>query len=64
MGIGESGDGGGGGDNMYKGSAESVLVSLSNLYSDDNKISVSNSRYSSCPAYTDTDYCSKKTILL
>jgi len=64
MGIGESSDGGGGGDNMYKGSAEPVLVSLSNSYSDDDEILVSDSRYSSCPAYTDTDYCPKKTILL
>jgi len=40
---------------MYKGSAEPVLVLLSDSYSDD-KISVSDSRYSSCPAYTVTDY--------
>ena len=63
---------------MYRGRAEPMLVSLSDLYSDDNEISVSDSRYSSYPAYTDTDYfallttalkkCkqfwSKKTVLL
>ena len=41
---------------MYKGSAEPVLVSLSDLYSDEDNISVSDSRPSSCPAYTVTDY--------
>ena len=56
MGDGENnGSGGEGGDDIYKGSAEPVLVSLSDSYSD-NKISVSDSRYSSCPAYTVTDY--------
>ena len=56
MGDGENnGSGGEGGDDIYKGSVEPVLVSLSDSYSD-NKISVSDSRYSSCPAYTVTDY--------
>ena len=32
-----------------------MLVSLSDSYFDD-KISVSDSKYSSCPAYTITDY--------
>ena len=41
---------------MYKGSMEPVLILLSNSYSDDNKISVCDSRYSSYPAYTATDY--------
>jgi len=73
MGIGESS-----GDNMYRGSVEPILVSLSNSYSDDDEILVSDSRYSSYPAYTDTDYfallttalkkyilfCSKKDVLL
>ena len=45
-------DGGGvGGDNVYRGRAELVLVSLSDLYSED-KILVCDSRPSSCPAYT------------
>ena len=37
---------------IYKGRAKPVLVLLSNLYSDDNAISVGDSRYSSYPAYT------------
>jgi len=45
----------GSGDDVYKRSAEPMLVSLSDSYSD-NKISVSNSRYSPCSAYTVTDY--------
>ena len=74
MGVGEDG----GDDDVYKRSAEPVLVLLSDLYSDDDKISVSDSRYSSYPAYTDTDYfallttalkkciqfCPKKNVLL
>jgi len=78
MGVSESGGGDGGGDNVYRGSAEPVLVSLSDSYSDNDKISVSDSRYSSYPAYTDTDYfalltttlkkciqfCPKKDVLL
>jgi len=73
-------DGGGsvGGEDMYNGRAEPVLVSVLDSYSDDDVISVSDSRYSSYPVYADTDYfyrlttalrkCkrfwSKKTILL
>jgi len=49
MGVGKSGGGDGGGDSVYKESAESVLVLLSDSYSDDDKISVSNSRDSSYP---------------
>jgi len=78
MGVGESSGGDSSGDNVYRGSAESVLVSLSDLYYDDDEILVSDSRYSSYPAYTDTDYfillitalkkcirfCPKKDILL
>jgi len=56
MGDGEDDSGSGEeSDNIYKRSVESVLVSLSNLYSND-EISVSNSRYSFCPAYTVTNY--------
>ena len=72
MGVGESSG------TVYRGSVEPVLVSLSDSYSDDDEISVSDSRYSSYPAYTGTDYfallttalkkCirfwSKKTVLL
>jgi len=39
------------GDDVYKGRAEHVLVSLSDSYSDD-EISVNNSRPSFCSAYT------------
>jgi len=75
--IGESDDGGGSGD-MYKEKAEPMLVSLSDSYSDDEAILVCDSRYSSYPVYTVTDYfyqlttalrkgklfCSKKDILI
>ena len=53
----------GGGDDVYKGRVEPVLVSLSDSYSED-EISVSDSRYSSCPAYTDTDYFALLTTAL
>ena len=60
MGTGDDDGGSGvGGEDMYNGRAEPVLVSVSDSYSDDDAISVSDSRYSSYPAYTDTDYCPK-----
>ena len=43
---------------MYKERAEPVLVSLSDSYSEDEIISVCDSRPSSSPAYTITDYLS------
>ena len=49
---------------MYKGKAELVLDSVSDSYSDDDAISVSDSRYSSYPAYTDTDYFYRLTTAL
>jgi len=65
MGKGDDDSGGGSSGSesnvVYKGSAEPMLVSPSDSYSDD-KISVSDSRYSSCPAYTDTDYCLKENV--
>jgi len=78
MGVGESGNSNSGMDNVYRRSVESVLVSLSDSYSNDDEISVSDSRYSSYPTYTDTDYfallttalkkcilfCPKKDVLL
>jgi len=64
MDVGESGGGDGGGNNVYRGSAEPVLVSLSNSYSDDDEISISDSRYSFYPAYTDTDYFALLTTAL
>jgi len=61
----DSGGGGGGGecDVVYKGSVEPMLVSPSDSYSN-NEILVSDSRYSSCPAYTDTDYFALLTTAL
>jgi len=41
---------------MYSGKTEPVLVSVSDSYSEDEAISISDSRYSSYPAYTATDY--------
>ena len=41
-----------------------MLVSLSDSYSDDEAISVSDSRYSSYPAYTGTDYFYQLTTAL
>ena len=53
MGVGDDDGGGGeGGDDVYNRRAEPVLVSLSDSYSEDDAISVGNSRYSSYPAYT------------
>jgi len=64
IGDGENDGGGGeGSDDVYKGSTEPVLVSSFDLYSDD-KISVSDSRYSSYPAYTNTDYFALLTTAL
>jgi len=45
-----------GGDDVYNGKTEPALVSVSDSYSDDEAILVSDSRYSSYPAYTATDY--------
>ena len=47
---------------MYKRRAELVLVSLLDLYSDDDSVSVRDSRPSSSPAYTATDYCPKENV--
>ena len=57
--MGDGDDDGGGGegrDDVYNGRAEPVLVSLSDSYSEDEAISISDSRYSSYSAYTATDY--------
>ena len=56
MGIGDDDGGGDGGDDVYKGKTEPALVSVSDSYSEDEIISVCDSRPSSCPAYTITDY--------
>jgi len=49
-GVIDDGGGGVGSDDMYRKRVEPVLVSLSDSYSED-KISVCDSRSSSCPAY-------------
>jgi len=61
MGEGDVEGGGGvgvGGDDVYKGSTEPALVSVSDSYSKDKEISVGNSGPSSSPTYTLTDYLS------
>jgi len=51
--MGDGDDGGGdGGDDVYNGKTEPVLVSVSDSYSENDAISVGDSRYSSHPAYT------------
>ena len=52
------GDGDDGGEDVYSGKAEPMLVSLSDSYSEDEEISVCDSRPSSSPTYTITDYLS------
>ena len=59
--MGEDGDdcgGGVGGENVYSGNTEPVLVSVSDSYSEDAEISVGDSGPSSSPTYTLTDYLS------
>ena len=48
------GDSGGGdsGEEVYNGSMELVLVSLSNSYSDEDRFSVDDNKPSSYPVYT------------
>jgi len=63
MGEGDDGSGGSeGGEDVYRGRAEPVLVSLSDLYSEDDSISVRDSRPSSSPAYIATDYFLSKSL--
>ena len=52
----EEGDDDGGDSDVYRGRVEFMLVLLSDSYSEDNEILVCDSRYSSYPAYTSTDY--------
>ena len=58
--MGDVDDGGGGvrGEDVYSGRTEPALVSVSDSYSKDEEISVCDSRSSSSPAYTITDYLS------
>ena len=53
-----------GSEDMYNGKTEPTLVSVSDLYSEDEAISISDSRYSSYPAYTSTDYFYAPTTAL
>ena len=54
---GEDDDGGGGGGNdVYNGNAKPMLDSVSDSYLEDEIILVCDSRPSSSPAYTATDY--------
>ena len=64
MGVGDDDGGGDGGEEVYSGKTEPALVSVSDSYSDDEAISVSDSRYSSYPAYTVTDYFYRLTTAL
>ena len=52
----DDGGGGDGGEEVYSGKTEPALVSVSDSYSDNEAILVSDSRYSSYLAYTVTDY--------
>ena len=54
--VNDEGGGGVGGNDVYKGRTEPVLVLVSDLYSEDEIISICDSRPSSSPAYTITDY--------
>ena len=45
-----------GGEDVYKGKAKPMLVSLSDSYSEDDSILIGDSRPSSCSAYTLTNY--------
>ena len=60
----DDGGGGDGGEEVYSGKTEPVLVSVLDSYSDDEAISISDSQYSSYPAYTVTDYFYRLTTAL
>jgi len=56
MGDVDDGGGGVGGEDVYSGNTEPVLDSVLDLYSEDEIILICDSRPSSSPAYTVTDY--------
>ena len=58
MGDVDDGSRGVGGEDVYSGKTEPVLVSVSDSYSKDKEISVHDSGPSSSPAYTITNYLS------
>ena len=59
MGDGVDSGGGVGGDDVYTGRTEPMLVSVSDSYSEDEIISIRGSGPSSSPTCTITDYCPK-----
>ena len=56
--VDDEGGGGVGGDDVYKGKTKPALVLVSDSYSKDEIILICDSRLSSSPAYTATDYLS------
>ena len=54
--VDDGGGGGVGGEDVYSGNTEPVLDSVLDSYSEDEIISLCDSRPSSSPAYTVTDY--------
>ena len=54
----DDGSGGVGGEGVYSGNTKPTLVSVSDLYSDDEEISVGDSGPSSSPTYMLTNYLS------
>ena len=56
MGGVDDGGGGVGDEDVYSGKTEPTLVSVLDLYSEDEEISVRDSGPSSSPTYTITDY--------
>jgi len=63
MGVGDDDCGGGNrGDEVYRGRAEPVLDSVSDSYSNDEIISVCDSRPSSSPTYTLLTTCLATTL--
>ena len=54
--VDDGGGGGVGGEDVYSGNAEPMLDSVLDLYSEDEIILIYDSRPSSSPVYTVTDY--------
>jgi len=49
---------------VYNGKTEPVLVLVLDSYSEDEAISISDSRYSSYPAYTATEYSINQLLVV
>ena len=58
----DNGSGGKGGNELYRGNTDPILDSLSDLYSEDDSILISDSRPSLSLAYTATNYYLKKSV--